>query len=309
VLSFDVKRRMDESDIDAVGELVAAAARADGSRPLSDHLWLDLRQGGRSGFAAVLGNETGHDHLVAYCQVSRGNDSWALELVVHPHHRYDITDIGPAMLSRAVAVVAAEGGGHLHWWVFEPTARHGEIAATVGLSPGRRLLQMRRPLPLEPELLAMAEDLAVRPFRVGRDEPAWLSVNNAAFASHPEQGGWDHEVLAARMDQDWFDPEGFLLHHEGDALAGFCWTKMHLDSPEGLGEIYVIAVDPAHAGRRLGARLVVAGLDHMTRSGATTAMLFVDEDNAPAMAMYRSLGFLPHHREHAFVGDIPGDTR
>lgn len=309
VLSFDVKRHMEAADIAAVGALVDAAERADGSRPLSDHLWLDLRQGGRAGFAAVLGVESGHDHLVAYCQVSRGNDSWALELVVHPHHRYDIAEIGPAMLGRAVDVVAAEGGGHLHWWVFEPTARHVEIAASVGLAPGRRLLQMRRPLPLEEPLRALADGLAVRPFRAGRDEDAWLEVNNAAFSSHPEQGGWNREVLATRMDQDWFDPAGFLLHHDRDQLAGFCWTKVHALPDETLGEIYVIAVSPDHAGRGLGTRLVVAGLVHLALVGAGTAMLFVDEDNAPAVAMYQSLGFAAHHRERAFVGDIASRLR
>ena len=304
--SFDVKRQMTPADIDMVTALVHSAERADGSRPLSDHLWLDLRHGGRTGFAAILAgaDDHGHDHLVAYCQLSRGNESWALELVVSPHHRYDIEIIGTEMIGRAREIVAAEGGGHVHWWVFEPTRMHHDIAGRCGLSPGRSLLQLRRSLPLDDGLDRLADEVESCRFAPGTDDDEWLEVNNAAFASHPEQGGWDRSVLAARLDEEWFDPEGFLLHHVDGRLAGFCWTKMHRDTEPVLGEIYVVAVHPDFAGRGLGRRLVAAGLRHLARAGAETGMLFVDADNDAAMTMYRSLGFVAHHGERAFVGDV-----
>lgn len=306
--SFAVKRQMSSADIDDVSALVASAERADGSRPLSDHLWLDLRHGGRRGFAAIMATSDDrhhdHDHLVAYCQLSRGNESWALELVVSPHHRYDVALIGAEMIARARAIVAAEGGGHVHWWVFEPSRTHHDIAAAAGLTPGRRLLQLRRNLPLSPEDDALADQVEACTFTPGRDDAEWLEVNNAAFAAHPEQGGWDQNVLDSRIAEAWFDPTGFLLHHVEGRLEGFCWTKMHHDTEPRIGEIYVIAVHPRAAGHGLGRRLVAAGLRHLARSGAEVGMLFVDADNDPAMAMYRSLGFVPHHSERAFVGDV-----
>ena len=115
--TFDVRRHLDASERDDVDRLLHDAWRADGTRPMSDHLWLDLREGGRKGFAGVIARDSGHSHVVGYCQVSRGNGSWAIDLVVHPHHRYDMNEIGPRLLDEAVAVVAAEGGGHVHWWV------------------------------------------------------------------------------------------------------------------------------------------------------------------------------------------------
>jgi ribosomal protein S18 acetylase RimI-like enzyme len=33
-------------------------------------------------------------------------------------------------------------------------------------------------------------------------------------------------------------------------------------------------------------------------------MLYVDSDNDAALSLYSSLGFTPHHEEHAFIGDI-----
>lgn len=297
---LEIKRHMDAGDIAEVTELLAAAERADGTRALADHAWLDLVQGGRAGFAGLVAWEPGHPHPVAYAQVSRGNDSWGLDLVVDPHHRYEMATIGPDLLGAALDVVAHEGGGHVHWWVFEPTSAHEDLAEAVGLTPGRRLHQMRVALPL-----SETTDVAVRPFRVGHDEAAWLEVNNRAFRRHPEQGGWDLATLSAREQETWFDPAGFLLHERDGRLAAFCWTKVHPDEDPVLGEIYVVAVDPDFHGLGLGRALTVAGLGHLAGAGIRVGMLYVDADNVPALSLYRALGFTEHHTDRAFVGDLP----
>lgn len=304
--SIDIMRHMNADTMSEVSDLIEAAWRADGTRPLNDHLWLDLRDGGREGFAGIIAREDGRTHIVGYCQVSRGNESWSLDLIVHPHHRYDSLEIAPELMSTALDVVASEGGGHVHWWVFEPSRAHRQIAQAAGLRPGRRLLQMRRPLPLTGDEVAEVEGFDVGPFRVGHDEDEWLALNNAAFARHPEQGGWTIDTLSSRMQQDWFDPHGFVLHRDGGRLAGFCWTKLHHDPDHVTGEIYVIAVDPSMAGRGLGRKLAIAGLVAAHRNGASEAMLYVDADNGTAVTMYTSLGFAVHHEEHSFIGDVDG---
>ena len=168
----------------------------------------------------------------------------------------------------------------MSWWVFEPTSTHRQVAESVGLAHGRRLYQMRRPLPLD-----LPSTLDTRSFVRGQDEEAWLRVNNRAFAAHPEQGGWDLATLRLREQEPWFDPEGFRVQERDGRLAAFCWTKVHTDQQPNLGEIYVIAVHPDFHGLGLGRDLTVAGLRYLTRKGASRGMLYVDADNTAAAAI------------------------
>lgn len=295
---------MAPQDIAAVQQLLDLAALADGHAPLGEHQWLDLVQGGRAGFAGLIAWESGHDHPVAYAQVSRGPTSWALEYVIDPHHRVPGNSIGSEVVRAALDIVAAEGGGHVHVWINNPRPENDQIAAQNGLRRGRDLYQMRRPLPV-----GEAFSLTTRPFRPGIDDEAWLAVNNRAFDWHPEQGGWDDLTLKARQSEPWFDPDGFLLHEEPGSdgecrLAGFCWTRVHAEHQPPLGEIYVVAVDPDFRGRGLGRSLVLAGLDYLSSRGLKTAMLYVDAGNRAAVKLYVDLGFDVDHIDRAYVGDV-----
>src|SRR5262245_37305871 len=155
---------MTADDVALISPLLDAAARADGQRALSDHQWLELVQGGRSGFAALIARDD-KDGLVAYAQVSRGNKAWELQLVVDPGRRDDFTRIGAALLRAALDVIAAEGGGPVYWWVSRATDAHVALAESVGLSAGRVLHQMRRALPT-----GIPYDVETRAFVVGQDE-------------------------------------------------------------------------------------------------------------------------------------------
>jgi mycothiol synthase len=306
---IEIKSHLGRPDIDAVSTLLAEAAAVDGHAPIDEHAWVDLVQGGRAGFAGLVAWAEGHDHPVGYAQVSQGSSSWALEYVVDPHHRAPVDGIAVDLVREAGRVIAEAGGGHVHMWVYQPRPEHDRIAALIGLAPGRVLYQMRRPLPYD--LDAPDPSFTTRPFRVGVDEAAWLEVNNRAFSWHPEQGGWDVDTLKQREAEPWFDPEGFLLHEGPDGrVDGFCWTKVHGDHDPPLGEIYVIAADPAvPRPPGLGRRLVAAGLDHLHAAGLQTGMLYVDAANKPAVKLYVDMGFEVNHLDKAYVGDIAPASR
>lgn len=211
---------------------------------------------------------------------------------------------GTTLLRDITGEIASRSGGRTCWRVAAATEEHDRIARNASFSADRRLVQLRRSLPLEPELTGPEPPLEVRPFEPGRDESEWLRVNNAAFAWHPEQSAWTEADLAGPMGEDWFDREGFLLHPSEGPLRGFCWTKEHRDVSPPLGEIFVIAVDPAAAGSGLGRRLVVAGLDHLARRGLGTAILYTEADNAPARRLYERLGFSVHHTVTVYERDV-----
>ena len=307
VRCLEIKRDMHAADIAQVTALLDAAARADGRRPLSDHLYLDLVSGGDEGFAGLVASEPGHEHPVAYAQVSKGNGTHVFELVIHPHHRYEMATIGPELMDAALDVVRSEGGGAVNWWVYEPTSAHRALADAAAMTQERTLLQMRRSLPT-----TRHATIETRPFVSGADDAVWLSVNNRAFADHGEQGGWTLDTFRSRQQEPWFDTDGFRMHERDGRVAGFCWTKVHheghdMTDPDhrgDLGEIYVIAVDPDFHGQGLGSEMTLSGLDHLAALGIPTALLYVDAANESAVAMYRRLGFEVHSTNAAFVTEV-----
>jgi mycothiol synthase len=98
----------------------------------------------------------------------------------------------------------------------------------------------------------------------------------------------DADDLAGRMAEPWYAAEDLLIAAEGDRLLGFHWTKQH-DARQ--GEVYVVGVAPAAQGRGLGRLLTLAGLHHLAGRGVEEVLLYVESDNAPAVAVYSRLGF------------------
>ena len=259
-----------------VQTLAAAADEADGVGPLSEDGLLGLRGEGRRHLLVHA-----DDTLAGYAYVHEGSG----ELVVHPKHR---------LRGHGSALLAAAGPGPLQFWAHGDEQAARTFAEKAGFKRSRVLWQMRRPLADLPDL-PIPEGVSVRTFVPGTDDRAWLGVNSRAFAHHPEQGRWTTEDLRLRFGEPWFDPAGFLLavDEADDRLLGFHWTKVHPaegDQPA-IGEIYVLGVDPGGHRRGLGAALSVAGLRHLAGLGLSDALLYVDESNAAAVALYRRLGF------------------
>jgi len=272
-----------------------------GARPLSDHLWLDLNATDGDRFIAVtVADASG---LLGLAQISATNDSASLEVVMRPDLD-DLQRLHDDLVETAVDSFRRDGGGRLFWWVGDAGEAERALADGIGLAPDRELFEMRLALPLD-----IHATVATRSFVIAQDDAAWISVNNRAFVEHREQGGWTPNTLASRISEPWFDADGFRLHERDGRLAAFCWTKLHHDHDPVLGEIYVIAVDPDFHGQGLGKQLTLAGLDSIASTGVTTATLYVDADNTPAVATYERLGFTIHRTRQAFAGNLTAGDR
>ena len=226
-----------EADVRGLGSLVELTTRHDGHRPIGEHALIELQAGPRefphlSLVARVDGELAGWAHL----SKRETRLGWRFEAFVAPAHR--AKGIGDRLVEELLAHVARDGGGRVHFWAYDPGPAHASIVVKHGMKFARRIVRMQRTLPAG--LAEAREGVALRPFRVGQDEPGWLEAHNEVFADHPDEGGWRDQDLAWHIQEQWFDPEGFILAEDAEGLVGYCWMK-----PEGsVAWLYVLGVRP-----------------------------------------------------------------
>jgi mycothiol synthase len=265
-----------------VDRVVSTSAEADGVAPVDEAARMSLAHRGVTGNA--LWSATDGFALL------RGHE---LDVAVAPEARGQGTgrDLVEAALAEAPPEVTS--------WSHADHPAAAALARRFGFEATRALWVMSREA--GPVDVPSVDGVTIRGYR-DSDAAEVVRVNAAAFAHHPEQGSMDATNLAERMAEPWFDPQGLLVADAGDGLLAFHWTKQH--SPE-LGEVYVVAVDPAAQGRGLGKSVTAAGLAHLASRGVRRIILYVESDNDPAIATYSKLGFAhtSTHVQYARPGD------
>ncbi|HSU37859.1 MAG TPA: mycothiol synthase [Propionibacteriaceae bacterium] len=282
--SITVARKLDRPAQEAVHRLVADSEAVDQGAALNEAALLHLRhpddrvrhlQATRSG------------QLIGYAQLEAGGDQTTGQLLVAPAYRRQ--GVGTLLVQRMLT----EAVTPLQIWAAGDRPAAQALAARTSMQPVRTLLIMTRPLRGDLADPVPVPGVQIRTFVPGRDEEAWLAVNAAAFAHHPEQGRMTIDDLRDRMAESWFDPNGFFLAVRDDAVVGFHWTKQH---PNRLGEVYVLGVDPAR-GRGLGKALLLTGLRHLEHQGNSVVQLYVEADHARAVGLYQAYGFSTASRD------------
>ncbi|GAB95854.1 mycothiol synthase [Kineosphaera limosa] len=270
-----------------VHALITNARIQDGVSPASEQTLLRLPATGAGEWLHLLYQR--NDDLLGYAHLdtSDANAPWA-ELVVAPLSRR--RGIGTQMLRDL-----QERAPQVRLWAHGFLPSTSNFAITRRLRVVRELWQMARPLADLPQGRPLADGFEVSTLTPGneRDEQDWVQVNAAAFATHPEQGRMTRADLQERQGEPWFDPAGFFLVRDArpgptkGSLAAFHWTKVE----RGVGEVYVVGVDPAYQGHGLGTAVTWIGLNHLRQEGLERVTLYVDGNNAAAIATYRRLGF------------------
>lgn len=250
-------RRPELSDFE---DLARRVREADGVEAFGEASFRDIGEDRPARYLALYDPE-----LVGLAVMGREGT----ELAVHPDRR------GEGM-GRMLAEQAVQIARPLALWAhgtLEP-ARH--LASSLGLQPVRELIQMRSGEDI-PDLGAVTEEiesLGVRLTGLGEHADQLVKLNARAFASHPEQGAMTAADIPARGGR-------ITLAWRGEELVGFVWTQ---DDPP---ELYVLGVDPGAQGQGWGSRLTRLAQAQL----GVPATLFVEGDNAPALAAYRKAGF------------------
>ncbi len=119
----------------------------------------------------------------------------------------------------------------------------------------------------------------------GDDLPAMARIHEMSF---PEP--WSVEEIANLLSEG-ATVRGLVMRRDplvgARRAVGFLLMRAVLDE----AEILTVAVDPAFRARGFGRRLMEEAARRLYRDSVAALFLEVDEDNAPALLLYRSLGF------------------
>ena len=253
--------------------LAERAAAADGVEPFNEASLFALRD--RTP-ARILVQQTEVDGTISAAAFAVGDAP--VEIVVDPAHRR--AGKGRRMLDELLA------DGEDRFWAHGDLPAAQALAAAGGLRAERILLVLRLQFDGPPAPERVPDGITLRSY-APEDADELIAVNARAFAQHPEQGAMDAADFARRTSSDWFDPAGLFVAERGGRIVGFHWTKIE----DGVGEVYVVGIDPDAQGGGLGTALTARGLRHMYEQGLPVVDLYVEGDNAPALKVYRNLGF------------------
>jgi mycothiol synthase len=270
-------------------ELADRAASVDGVAPFNEASLLALRDGDPARVLVLRTDDSGALLGAAYA-----SGEAPVELVVDPDHRR--AGIGRGIVDELLA------DDETRFWAHGDLPAAQALAAATGLVAERTLLSLRLEL-VDAPVESIPDGITLRSYRE-EDTDAIVEVNARAFASHPEQGAMDRADFERRTRSDWFDPAGLFVAERAGRIVGFHWTKVE----GGIGEVYVVGIDPDAQGGGLGKALTARGLRHMYESGLRIVDLYVEGDNKPALAVYEGLGFRPHTKDVLYASPHIADS-
>jgi mycothiol synthase len=285
---------LSKSQQDSVLSLFKAAHDFDGTPAIAEHVLLHIRHGGDKSDSHLVIEE--NKEVIAYAHLDTTDliAGPSVEAVVHPKHRGK--GLGSLILKEAIKIC----GDKTRIWSHGDLPAAKAIAASLNLERLWSNLLMSKSLG---EVQPVTSKYPIRTFIASLDNQAFLELNNKVFADYPDQGGWSEDDLKVRLNENWFETEGFFVAEDDGELIGFCWTKIHgahthshsssdVDhGHEALGEIYVLAVNPDYKGQGVGRDLTITGLNYLKYKGLNNVMLYVGVENKPAFNLYKSLGF------------------
>lgn len=219
-----------------------------------------------------------------------------IDWFVHPaYHR--------KRLGRELVRYASDRGLRLgakvaHMCIQEEDEFSKNFSAELGFLPARCFLEMEIDLAQPP--LNIPEKSKIEHFRAG-DVALLATTQNRIFT-----GSWgfcpnspeDIRYYLRVTDSRWQD---ILLIRDEMKIIGYFWPYIVLEE-ERIGgnkkwRVHMFGIDPEFQGKGWGKKLLSGGLEYLKRKGARAVELTVDQENVPAVELYKSFGFRTKRRD------------
>lgn len=204
------------------------------------------------------------------------------------------TGIGAALVADAAETARAWHATELAIALPERDRGSAAFLERQGFAPAHTFYLMRK-TELSGEAPRFPAGLAVRSFRIGADEAAFLEAFNACFARN-----WDFRPLSLEDVRAWnqregFDPEGCFLVLDGETVVAFITVTYDVERAMGTGEavgrIFEIGVRPEWRRHGLAVSLLQAAIAYARERRFTALDMVTDAENEAGVALYTKFGF------------------
>jgi [ribosomal protein S18]-alanine N-acetyltransferase len=127
------------------------------------------------------------------------------------------------------------------------------------------------------------------------DAPRLAQLHGASF-----HRGWGEGEFESMLGET-----NTLVHRlrQGRKIVGFAVSRIGADE----AEILSIAVDPRHRGHGLSRNLLLTHLGYLAGRGVRTIFLEVEENNRPALSLYKRAGFTVVGRRERYYQEAGGE--
>jgi [ribosomal protein S18]-alanine N-acetyltransferase len=127
------------------------------------------------------------------------------------------------------------------------------------------------------------------------DAPRLAQLHGASF-----HRGWGESEFESMLGES-----NTLVHRLrlGRKTVGFAVSRMGADE----AEILTIAIDPRYRGHGLSRNLLLTHLGYLAARGVRTIFLEVEENNRPALSLYKRAGFAVVGRRERYYQEPGGE--